>query len=112
MTSPHHSPIIDRFFDLMEGDKKWLVAEVFSPDAVVTDDGQSHHGTAAIIDWLGGDASEYEVTSTWISSRELGAATAVTQLLEGNFPGGRVQLVYTFEVGAAGLIDALSIVAE
>ncbi|MFZ4841147.1 nuclear transport factor 2 family protein [Mycetocola saprophilus] len=112
MNSSPHSPIIQRFFDLMEGKDKRPVAEVFSPDAVVSDDGHTHRGSAEILSWLGGDASEYEVTSTWISSRETGTTTAVTQLLVGNFPGGRVQLVYTFEVNAAGLIEALTIVAE
>lgn len=33
MNSSPHSPIIQRFFDLMEGKDKRLVADVFSPDA-------------------------------------------------------------------------------
>ncbi|RLP78108.1 nuclear transport factor 2 family protein [Mycetocola tolaasinivorans] len=96
----------------MDGPEKHLVAEVFTPHAVVVDDGHIHRGTAEILAWLAGAASEFETTSTWLETRHVAEGTAVLQLLEGNFPGGAVELTYTFGEDSAGLISTLTISAE
>ena len=111
MTSSDLSPAITKYFDLMNGPDKTRVAEVFTTDAVVSDDGQAYHGREAILGWLAGPASEHTTTSTRLSAEQSGATALVVILLEGDFPGGRVVLRHEFEQGPAGLINALTIAA-
>lgn len=102
-------PAVAAYFELMDAADKTPVVDVFSDDAVVKDDGHSYPGRESILGWLVGAASEYTTTSTLLSTHEDGSATVVLQLLEGNFPGGRVELVHTFLIGPDGEIEALTI---
>ena len=102
---------IEEFFSLMDSSDKGRVVELLTRDAVVEDDGQSYRGRDAIVGWLDGPASQFTTTSTRLSTERIELLTVVTILLEGNFPGGRVELRYEFEQSAEGLIKALSITA-
>ena len=69
----------------------------YAPDASVTDEGRSYTGAEEIRAWLGRSASEYTYTI------EMTGAAAfddnhydVTHHLEGNFPGGQVDLHFRF----------------
>lgn len=97
------------YFELMDAADKTPVVDVFAADAVVKDDGHTYPGQESILGWLVGAASEYTTTSTLLSNRQDGSATVVLQLLEGNFPGERIELVHTFLVGPDGQIEALTI---
>ncbi|MFC8074081.1 nuclear transport factor 2 family protein [Streptomyces sp. NPDC057307] len=78
-------------------------------DATVTDDGSTYAGAAAIGRWLGTAASEYTYTTQLLAAeREDDAHYAVTNRLEGNFPGGRVDLRFRFTL-RDGLIEDLTI---
>jgi hypothetical protein len=69
----------------------------YAPDASVTDEGKTYTGADDIRAWLGRSASEY------IYTIEMTGAVAlddnrydVIHHLEGNFPGGKVDLHFRF----------------
>src|SRR4051794_26486769 len=69
----------------------------FAPDARLHDDGHDHHGTDEIRHWLATAASEYTFTRTLVSAEATGDGTwLVVNHLEGDFPGGEVDLRYQF----------------
>ncbi|MER7935316.1 MULTISPECIES: nuclear transport factor 2 family protein [unclassified Streptomyces] len=69
----------------------------FRPDATVTDDGRTHRGAEAIRTWLSREASQYTYTTELTRARKTGPDHYVaTQRLEGDFPGGVVDLHYRF----------------
>ena len=110
-TDPNLPSEIDEVFSLMDSSNKGRVVELFTSDAVVADDGQTYRGRDAIIGWLDGPASQFTTTSTRLSLERIELATVVTTLLEGDFPGGRVELRYEFEQLTDGLITARNITA-
>jgi hypothetical protein len=70
---------------------------LYADDAVVTDDGKTYRGRDEIRDWLGRAASEFTCTTELIDTRQIDANTYVAaNHLEGNFPGGTVDLQFTF----------------
>ena len=103
------SPSVSAYLDLASSDDKTPAAELFSLDAVVRDNDDVRSGRDAIRSWLAGSASEYTYTSTLLSSEETDGVALLSMLLEGDFPGGRVELHYRFELAADGLIESLTI---
>ena len=78
-------------------------------DAVVVDDGHTHRGPDQIRVWLGRAASEYTYTTELVGAERVDDAHWVaTNRLEGDFPGGVVDLRYRFAL-ADGLIAELVI---
>lgn len=70
---------------------------LYADDAVVTDDGKTYCGRDEIAVWLETAASEYTYTTELVATRQVDANTWVAvNHLEGNFPGGTVDLQYTF----------------
>lgn len=69
----------------------------FRPDATVVDDGHTYRGANEIRRWLATAASEYTFTRTLLSA-EAGddGSWVVVNHLEGDFPGGVVDLRYRF----------------
>lgn len=81
----------------------------FTPDAVVTDDGHTSCGAAEIETFLRGAAVEFTFTRTLVDVAETAVDEwLVTNHLEGDFPGGTVDLRYRFRL-AADLIVRLDI---
>lgn len=81
----------------------------FAPDATVIDDGRTYTGTEEIRAWLDRTANEYTYTRTLSGADDHGDGSyTVRNHLEGNFPGGQVDLRYRFELRDA-LIGALHI---
>ncbi len=81
----------------------------FAHDATVVDDGRSYAGIAGVESFLRTAASEYTFTRTLVSAEELARDQwLVTNHLEGDFPGGQVDLSYEFRL-AGGLITQLTI---
>lgn len=71
--------------------------DLYADDAVVTDDGKTYRGRDEIGDWLRRAASEYTYTTELVDSRQIDANTYVAiNHLEGDFPGGAVDLQFTF----------------
>ncbi|MFI7064319.1 nuclear transport factor 2 family protein [Kribbella sp. NPDC050124] len=70
---------------------------LYADDAVVTDDGKTYRGRSEIASWLVTAASEYTYTTELVATRRIDANTWVAvNHLEGNFPGGTIDLQYTF----------------
>lgn len=98
------------YFDYLDGTDKPAAIVTFAPNAVVTDDGHRYAGRDEILGWLGTAASEYTVTSTRLGVQRTVGGVVVTVHLEGDFPGGVVDLRNRFAVDVAtGLILSLTI---
>ena len=81
----------------------------FTDNATVVDDGTTYHGITGVESFLRTAASEYTFTRTPISAEEIAPDRwLVTNHLEGDFPGGQVDLSYEFHL-ANGLITHLVI---
>ena len=81
----------------------------FTPDATVKDDGHEYHGSDEIRDWLARASTEFTYTRTLTGADAIDASSwLVTNHLEGNFPGGVVDLRYRF-VLTGDLISELEI---
>ena len=72
------------------------VAQCFTEHAVVTDEGRTHQGRAAIRQWKLDSSTKYQYTSEPFASEEANGKTVVTSRLTGNFPGSPVDLRYFF----------------
>ena len=81
----------------------------FTPSATVTDDGHEYHGHDEIRDWLSVGSTKFNYTRTLTGVNAVDANTwLVTNHLEGDFPGGVVDLRYRF-VLADNFISELEI---
>lgn len=90
----------------------------FTGDATVIDDGSTYTGTEAIEKWMNRSAGEYTYTSEPVAVAKDAVAKdavakdavtwTVTQHLEGDFPGGVVDLRFRFAL-RDGLIEHLVI---
>jgi biotin carboxyl carrier protein len=74
------------------------VSDCFSASAVVTDEGQAHHGTAAIKQWHEAASKKFTYTCQPFAAEQRDGKTVVTSKLVGNFPGSPVDLRYAFVV--------------
>lgn len=77
-------------------------------DAVVTDEGHDYKGHDEIGAWVATAAAEYTYTSEFTGTTTTDTTIDVGQHLEGNFPGGVVDLHYRFALDGA-LISRLVI---
>lgn len=101
--------VITRYLDAQRSRTAGAVADVFTPDAVVVDDGRTYATTGEITDWLASAATEYTYTTTLTAARRDGDAHyVVVNHLEGDFPGGQVDLNFRFTL-RDGRISALTI---
>lgn len=81
----------------------------FSQAATVKDDGHEYHGPDEIRDWLASASTQFSYTRTLIGADAVDTNTwDVTNHLEGDFPGGVVDLHYRF-VLTGSLISELEI---
>jgi ketosteroid isomerase-like protein len=100
---------ITRYLDAHRVHDTSTALGAFAGDAVVVDDGKTYAGTAAIERWLTAAASEYTYTTELTAAHRIDASHyVVTNHLEGDFPGGQVDLRYRFTFHD-GLIDDLTI---
>ena len=82
--------------------------DTFTADAVVTDEGRDYTGRHEIGAWLTASAGEYTYTSEFTGATTTDTTIDVGQHLEGNFPGGVVDLHFRFTLDGA-LISRLVI---
>lgn len=70
---------------------------VFAPDAVVVDEGHTYRGTEEVLRFLSKAGSEFTYTTDLIGAERIDDARWVAvQRLEGDFPGGVVDLRFRF----------------
>ena len=80
----------------------------FTPSAVVVDNGSTFRGTEEIRRFLAEAGAEYTVTSTLVSAERTDDAHWVaTKHLEGNFPGGVVDLRYRFVMDGDSIAELM-----
>jgi uncharacterized protein (TIGR02246 family) len=91
--------LITRYFEAdARRDTDALVA-LFADDAVVVDEGRTWRGTSEIRAWRDGVASAYQYTTEVLGVDAAGGENYVARAhLEGNFPGGTVDLQHRFTV--------------
>lgn len=81
----------------------------FTPTAVVVDDGSTYRGTAEIGRFLTKAGSQFTYTTTLVGAERVDDETWVAvNRLEGDFPGGVVDLRYRFTM-AGDLVAGLTI---
>ena len=69
----------------------------FAPNAVIVDDGTTYRGTDEIRRFLSKAGVEFSYTTDLVGAQRIdGAHWVVTNRLEGDFPGGVVDLRYRF----------------
>ena len=74
------------------------VARCFTNDAVVKDEGETHVGLAAIRQWKTEAAAKYTYTCEPFRIEREPGLTVVYSHLEGDFPGGQVDLRFLFHL--------------
>lgn len=81
----------------------------FADEAIVIDDGNTYQSTAAIREWLDRSAAEFTYTIRLTGAQQTDATRYIaTHRLQGNFPGGTVDLHYRFTL-RDGLVERLVI---
>ncbi|MGY0060560.1 nuclear transport factor 2 family protein [Streptomyces sp. LZ34] len=105
--------VITRYLDAHRAHDTAAAITAFHPEATVVDEGKTHQGTSAIESWLTSAATEYTYTTELTGAQEIDAYHYIaTHHLEGNFPGGVVDLRYRFTLSGdlgGGLIMGLLI---
>ena len=77
----------------------------FAEDAAVTDEGRTHRGRAEIRSWLARAGGGYTFTTEFAGATRTGEAHVdVLQHLEGDFPGGVVDLHHRFTVNGDSIV--------
>jgi hypothetical protein len=101
--------VVSTFQDAHDRHDTDAALAMFGDDARVTDDGHDYRGRDEIRDWLSRASVEFTYTRTLLDATASAPNTWLgTNHLEGNFPGGVVDLRYRFVIDD-GLIRALDI---
>ncbi|MGW0949001.1 nuclear transport factor 2 family protein [Streptomyces sp. NPDC002623] len=101
--------VITRYLKAHHAHDTAAAITAFADDATVIDDGNTYRGIAAIERWLGRSATEftYTIHLTGVQQTDTAHYTA-THHLEGDFPGGAVDLRFQFTL-RDDLIEQLAI---
>ena len=88
---------VRRYHDAHDRHDTAVALSAFAVDARVVDDGHDYVGSDQIRGWLAKTATEFTFTRTLVTAKAVEAHTwLVVNHLEGNFPGGVVDLRYRF----------------
>ncbi|AGB22040.1 hypothetical protein Mycsm_01644 [Mycobacterium sp. JS623] len=106
--------VVSNYLAASDRDDIDAIVACFTDDAVVHDEGRRWRGAQAIRQWRESVATAYEYTVALIGSQALGEVDGgqryeVYTHLEGNFPGGQVDLTNRFTL-RGDLIVGLQIV--
>ena len=107
-------PVVSNYLDASDRDAIDAIVACFTEDAVVLDEDRQWRGADAIRQWRENVATAFEYTVAIIGSEALGDVDGaqrheVYTHLEGNFPGGQVDLTNRFTL-RGDLIVGLEIV--
>jgi hypothetical protein len=94
MTLALPQPIAAYFTADKEGGE--AVAQCFTENAFVKDEGQTYRGRAAIRQWKADASARYQYTSEPLACEHKEGNVVVTSRLTGNFPGSPVNLRFFF----------------
>jgi ketosteroid isomerase-like protein len=91
--------VINRYFAALNGRDKDELLALFTLDAVVVDEGQTWRGMNEVSKWAIDVAFRFEYTAGVLSVEAAADGAYVARVrLEGNFPGGTVELNVRFDV--------------
>jgi hypothetical protein len=95
--SAHLPAVISRYLAAHDRHATDETLATLTPNARVVDDGHEHVGTTAVRTWLDTTAAAFIYTRTLLDAVDEGdGAWLVVNRIEGDFPGGRVDLRYRF----------------
>jgi ketosteroid isomerase-like protein len=101
--------VVIRYFKAADDKDLDALAECFTEDGRVLDEGHTYRGRAQIRSWREDLGTKWEYTVTVTGSEPVGDGQfRVATHVVGNFPGGEVDLNYRFGL-RDGLITSLSI---
>lgn len=101
-------PGIARYFDADRRRDAVAIAECFTADATVQDEGHTYTGRDGIQEWAVGYLAKYLCATEPFAITDKGNKAVVTSHVVGNFPGSLVDLRYEFTL-ADGAIAGLEI---
>ena len=107
MTLDLPTPVAN-FFSADTSDSE-AVAQCFTENAVVKDEGRTFKGRAAIRQWMVDASAKYQYTSEPFVCERRDGQVIVTSRLTGNFPGSPVNLRFFFRL-EGDQIESLEIV--
>ncbi|RFC78032.1 nuclear transport factor 2 family protein [Streptomyces sp. AcE210] len=89
--------VITRYLNAHHTHDTATAMTAFTRDATVIDDGNTYDGTEEIKAWLDRTATEFTYTIHLTDAQQTDATRYIaTHHLEGNFPGGTIDLRYQF----------------
>jgi hypothetical protein len=98
--------VIRRYFVAHDRREIEAALAAFAQDGRVFDDGHEYRGQDAIHDWLARASTEFTYTRTLLgAAAEESGVWLVRNRLEGNFPGGLVDLAYRFRLDGDLIVD-------
>lgn len=99
---------VANYFSADKGDSD-AVAQCFTENAVVKDEGHTFTGRAAIRQWKADASAKYQYTCEPFVCERRDGQVIVTSRLAGNFPGSPVNLRFVFKL-EGDKIESLEIV--
>lgn len=81
------------------------VARCFTNQAIVTDEGRTHSGLAAIKAWKTAASAQYAYKSEPFAIEQKEGRYIVTSRLTGNFPGSPVDLRFAFRLERGKIVS-------
>ena len=107
-TEPDVPAVIDRYLRAHDRRDTDAALSTFAANATVVDDGQRYVGPDRIRDWLANASTQFRYTRTFTGADAVDADTwLVTNRLEGDFPGGVVDLGYQFRLAGDAIAELL-----
>lgn len=92
-------PLLADYFAATNAHDVAAMSAAFSDDAIVQDEGQQHHGLAAVRAWMTETIENYDYTVAPIEEASMGRnKTAVLVSVRGRFPGSPITLQYQFTI--------------
>jgi SnoaL-like protein len=88
--------VIEAYFQASNADDIDGLVACFLPNATVSDEKQTHRGTAGIRAWGMEVRKKYQFLTEILGARETSGGTIVTAKVSGTFPGSPVNLDFKF----------------
>jgi ketosteroid isomerase-like protein len=89
-------PAIELFVRIENSNDIEALAECFTPDATVRDEGHSYDGLDAIREWKAATKKKYQHTVAPLDIVQRDGKTVLRATLTGDFPGSPVTLDFSF----------------
>jgi ketosteroid isomerase-like protein len=100
--------VIDRYLRAHDRRDTDAALATFAANATVVDEGQRYVGADRIREWLANASTKFSYTRTLTGVDAVDADTwLVTNRLEGDFPGGVVDLGYRFRLAGDAIAELL-----